>query len=82
MALIRHSTRKIESVKSSIKASTNKNGTLRKLGICGSNQFLNKNLFCFPENLDELISQHTAVKMSKRLLHRISCGIYETIGSI
>lgn len=39
-------------------------------------------MFCFPEELDKLISRNTAVQMSTRFLHRITCGIFDAIGSI
>ena len=55
-------------------------GTLRKLGLCGSES--GKHKFSYPENLDVMIQQQTAVKMSKRFLHRITCGIFDAIGSI
>ena len=55
-------------------------GSLKKLDICGKDT--KKLEFCYPSDLKNIISQKKAMKLSKRLLHRITCGIYKAIGSI
>ena len=38
--------------------------------------------FSYPADLNQCMAERKALKLSKRLLHRITCGIYDSIGSI
>ena len=43
----------------------------------------NKKLFCYPDQLDALLSQNEQVKRGDyKILQTITCGIYEAISTI
>ena len=58
----------------------NQSGYLRKLPLCGKETRTLE--FSYPADMSLCISQNKALKLSKRLLHRFTCGIYDAIGSI
>ena len=56
-------------------------GTIRKLDLFGKST--NKKLFCYPDQLDALLSQNEQVKLGDdKILQTITCGIFEAIGTI
>ena len=63
-----------------------KMGTLSQLDVCGGagqrNAGPNVQRFCFPENLTKLEATRAKLPWSHRRLFRITCGIYDSIGSI
>ena len=82
MASVRHANNRHNSSvqSSSYNRDLSQIGTLRKLQLCGKNT--KKLEFCYPANLDDCISQQKALKLSNRLIQRITCGIYDAIGSL